>query len=357
MCGPLLDPYPIVTVVIPAYNAARFIGHALQSTLDQTYDRLEIVVVDDGSGDQTAQIVQSYAAKDARVTLLRQRNQGVAAARNRAIRSSSGTFIAPLDADDVWHPEKIERQLESARRGGEKVGLVYTWWYLMSEDAAVRTAWKMPTAQGSVFKQLLSMNFIGCASVPLIRRSCLDEVGLYDVALRDHRAEGCEDWDLALRIAEQYEVRVVPMPLVGYRKVERSMSSNCRIMARSYDVMMEGVLQRHPELPTQRARQHRGTFHSWLARVGYLDGDHAGALWWAVSAVRQHWQTALRWPLLLILVTSGPLALMRPLVASIWPRRRTWIRLRHYWHKRAGKSLPLGTSEQLANNSEGSEVC
>jgi glycosyltransferase involved in cell wall biosynthesis len=96
---------PLVSVIIPAYNAENFIAKTLESVLSQTYQNIEVLVVDDGSTDTTAEIVKSFVQKDSRVSLLQQSNAGVAAARNLAIEKSKGEYIAPIDADDIWYPQ------------------------------------------------------------------------------------------------------------------------------------------------------------------------------------------------------------------------------------------------------------
>lgn len=106
------DNLPFVSVIIPAYNAEAFIGRTLESVLAQTYENIEVLVVDDGSRDRTAEIVASFAQKDSRVILLKQQNAGVAAARNLAIEKSRGEYIAPLDADDIWYPSKLDKQVQ-----------------------------------------------------------------------------------------------------------------------------------------------------------------------------------------------------------------------------------------------------
>src|SRR5262245_28337071 len=123
----MVDTAPLVSVVIPAYNAEAYIATSLRSVTAQTYRNLEIIVVDDGSRDATATIVRSLAADDPRIKLQQQQNAGVAAARNRGIEASSGDLVAPLDADDLWQPSKIERQVAVMQRGSPKVGLVYAW--------------------------------------------------------------------------------------------------------------------------------------------------------------------------------------------------------------------------------------
>jgi glycosyltransferase involved in cell wall biosynthesis len=114
-----------VAVVIPAHNAERILDATLRSARGQSYPRLEIIVVDDGSTDTTAQIAAENCAEDRRVRLVSQPNGGVAAARNRGIKETSADYLAPLDADDLWHWEKIERQMAAMSRAGDCCGLVY----------------------------------------------------------------------------------------------------------------------------------------------------------------------------------------------------------------------------------------
>jgi glycosyltransferase involved in cell wall biosynthesis len=104
---------PLVSVIVPAYNAEEFIGETLNSALSQTYSNIEILVVDDGSQDRTSEVVKAFVQKDERVILLQQANAGVAAARNLAIEKSRGEYIAPLDADDIWYPQKLEKRFFS----------------------------------------------------------------------------------------------------------------------------------------------------------------------------------------------------------------------------------------------------
>ena len=117
---------PLVSVLVPAYNAAKTIGETLASACSQTHARLEIIVVDDGSVDETARLVLQAASEDPRIRLVKQANAGVATARNTALAHATGEFVAPLDADDVWRPTKIERQLKRIL-GNSNVGMVYCW--------------------------------------------------------------------------------------------------------------------------------------------------------------------------------------------------------------------------------------
>ena len=124
----------LVSVIIPVRNGERLVKRTLVSALAQTYDPIEVVVVDDGSTDRTATLVEAVAARDSRVRLFRTHKAGVAAARNLAISQARGKLIAPLDADDLWHPEKIARQVGLMQSSSPKVGLVYCWSIKIDED-------------------------------------------------------------------------------------------------------------------------------------------------------------------------------------------------------------------------------
>jgi glycosyltransferase involved in cell wall biosynthesis len=281
---PPADEMPLVTVVVPAYNAGRFLAEAIRSAQRQTYERVEILVVDDGSTDDTAEQVHALTAADPRVRLLRQENGGVAAARNRGIEAARGAFVAPLDADDLWYPEKLARQVQAMMAADETVGLVYTGWERLEEDGRpVPGSVRAPKGGGEMADRLVLGNVISCASVPLFRRACLDVVGGYD----DHRrfrGQGCEDWDLYLRMAERYAFAVVPECLVGYRRSRGSMSTGCAGMSRSYDVMMARLVQRRDALPRHLLRRSRSGFYRYLSDVCRRSDDRSGALYWFARA-------------------------------------------------------------------------
>ena len=150
-----------------------------------------------------------------RLRLLQQTNAGVAAARNLAIAHARGVCIAPLDADDLWHPEKIEAQVAIIREEGPRVGVVYCWWRRIDmKSLACDQEWHPYPHEGNVYTALIMGNILGCASSPLIRKSYLTEAGGYDT---DARVQGCEDLKLYLRLAERCDFALVRRLLVGYR--------------------------------------------------------------------------------------------------------------------------------------------
>lgn len=237
----------LVSVVIPAFNAEATINDTLKSVRSQTHLNLEIIVVDDGSTDRTGSIVESHASCDPRVTLISQTNAGVAAARNTGWRSARSDLIAFVDADDLWAPSKIEKQLEVMLAGGERVGLVYTWFSVIDERNRIRAIGPVRRIEGDVIKNALGNNFIGNASSPLIRRRVLEEVGGYDSSLRSAGAQGCEDMQIYYRIALRSHFGLVPEHLTGYRVVARRMSSDRLRMLRSFSLVADEMKRNHPE--------------------------------------------------------------------------------------------------------------
>lgn len=278
--------HPLISVIIPAYNAETHVHTAVASALNQTYRDLEVIVTDDGSTDDTAAVVASCAAKDPRVRLLRQSNLGVAAARNRAIAAARGELIAPLDADDFWLETKLEAQVQRMVAGGPSMGLVTTWWMDVDERGRTIDLSSRYRAEGRLFELLLYCNFVGNASVPLIRRECLDRVGVYDPSFREHGGEGCEDWDLSLRIADEYDIGVVPRYLSAYRNSSASMSRDVARMARSFELMVGQFEHRDRQIPPDVVRWSRANFHFFLADIAASLDERDAAASNLIKAIR-----------------------------------------------------------------------
>ncbi|MBD2092211.1 glycosyltransferase family 2 protein [Microcoleus sp. FACHB-1515] len=274
------DNMPLVSVIIPAYNAAGLIERTLNSVLNQTYPHLEVLVVDDGSTDQTAAIVEAITRCDSRVILLRQTNSGVAAARNLGIGQAKGEFISPLDADDLWYPTQLQRQIDCFLSSSTSVGVVYSWSTDIDADDCPTGGFHAATIEGDVYATLLCHNFLGNASCTMIRRSTLLSVGGYNSEFRLQQAQGCEDWDLYLRLAACCEFLAVPEFLVGYRRIEQSMSRDYQTMARSQALMLENVRVQRPAIPEFLHRLSRSSFYLYLARQCSLSGDDRNTLFW-----------------------------------------------------------------------------
>lgn len=321
----MADEPALVSVIIPAYNAEAFIAHTLTSVINQSYQNFEVIVVDDGSHDQTGEIIQKFAQQDPRVRWLQQANGGVAAARNLAICDSCGQYIAPIDADDIWFPQKLEKQVAYLGQAEDRVGLVYAWSVDIDEWGELLGGFHAYQFEHEVYHILAYKNFLGHASSPLIRRSCLDKVGGYNCGLRAQNAQGCEDLDLYLRIAEHYEFRVVKEFLIGYRRVIGSMSCNYTAMARSYLLVQSEIRRKNAEIPDAAFCFFNSTFYLYLARQSSFNGHHGWVFFWVTKALKNHLVTLLHPSLYALLVASGLKYLFYPLTSLIWPDHRSWI--------------------------------
>ena len=236
-----------VSVVIPAYNAEPTIDETLRSVRAQSHTALEVLIVDDGSQDGTRDIVRRHVREDCRLRLIEQSNLGVAMARNRGIAEANSDLVAPLDADDLWHPQKIEKQTALMRACDSRVGLVYGWSASIDEHSRVIGYRHRPVAQGEVFSNLCKVNLVGNGSAALMRKAALMECGGYDASLKARDAGGCEDLKVYLQIAERYEFRVVKEYLIGYRRSAGNMSSDWAQMFRSFELVADEFVARRPE--------------------------------------------------------------------------------------------------------------
>ena len=259
-------PDNLVSVIMPVRDGERFVGATIASVLAQTHRALELIAVDDGSSDGTPAILAAAVARDPRVRILRGEHAGVAAARNRAIADARGELIAPVDADDLWHPTKLERQVAEFTRAGDRVGVVYCWSLGIDEnDFVVEQGQCESNARGQVFETLIESNFLGNASTPMFRRACVVKVGGYDPSLHAARAQGAEDWKLYLALAESCEFAVVPEYLVAYRRTPTSMSTDTRAMERSMTMVGDWVASRAPALAAAHRRRRDWFTQCYLA--------------------------------------------------------------------------------------------
>lgn len=219
--------HPTISVIVPVYNGAATIASTLRSVFAQTWLDFELIVVDDGSIDDTVAVVDAFtggggslAKQNRRLRLVSQTNQGQAIARNRGIAESRGEFVAFLDADDWWLPQKLEWQL-AALRADPAAGLAYCWTELV-DNAGQPTGNRVSSPfAGWAYAPLLVTDFVASGSNPLVRRSALEAVGGFNPA-----RVPSEDWDLWLRLAQRYPLALVPEPLVLYRQRPTSSSDN-----------------------------------------------------------------------------------------------------------------------------------
>ncbi len=206
----------LVSVVITAYNAEKYIGETLRSVFAQTYKPIEIVVADDGSTDGTAHIIKTDFPD---VRYIYQPNAGQPAARNAGIRHARGEFIAFVDSDDLWFPQKIARQVERLSQSNAAWCYCDCIHFLETPDHILyRYSAITRPSSGMILEPLLLGNFIA-SPTPMIRRDALLEIGLWDEAVII-----CEDWNTWLKLATRFAVEYVDEPLAAYRVRAQSMS-------------------------------------------------------------------------------------------------------------------------------------
>jgi glycosyltransferase involved in cell wall biosynthesis len=281
----------LVSIVIPVYNGQAFVGRTLNSALAQSYRPIEIVVVDDGSTDETPKIIEAAAATNTNIRRFRRDNHGIAATRNFGISQAKGELIAPLDADDLWHSQKIARQVEMMQASSPAVGLVYCWSVEIDESdliippiASLKTR-KRSAAQGTVTEELAKGCFIECGSSPLIKRSFIDAVGGYDANLRP---QGADDWKLYLALSEICEFAVIPEYLVGYRQALGSVSRNLGAMSQSMENVARWIFEMRPDLPEALRRRAMYGVNVFIAQRALDDDQFGTALRYHTRAYKGH---------------------------------------------------------------------
>ncbi|MFZ1702568.1 MAG: glycosyltransferase family 2 protein [Pyrinomonadaceae bacterium] len=225
---------PLISIIIPNYNYAKYIAKTVDSALTQTYQNIEVVVVDDESKDDSLAVLGEFGS---RIKVIAQTNQGVSAARNNGVAASSGKLVAFLDADDLWSPEKLERQMAVIARD-TKIGLVHCWMtYIDTED---RPMGQMTDGTaGRIADDILRFDgggVIGAGSTSLIPRTVFDEVGGFDA-----RMSTAADWDISYRIAACHKIGMVSEPLVQYRIHNSNMHGNVGAMEHDMVLAMKNA--------------------------------------------------------------------------------------------------------------------
>jgi len=261
-----------VSLVIAAFNHARLLGEAIDSALAQTLDGVDVVVVDDGSTDDTPAVLARYGR---RIRVLRQDNRGLAAARNAGLAAARGAYVAFLDADDVLAPTKLADQLAVLKRTPT---LGWTYCDVLIETVATgarvtaseRFGYRARAVDGWLFPELIHGNFIP-AIAPLVRRTALEETGGFD-----ERLTALEDWDLWLRLALLAEARYIPAVLATYRVQPGGMSEDRSRMDRSRFGVLDKLRRTRPatlEGLGPVGRRIIADTHNWLGKEAYARGD------------------------------------------------------------------------------------
>jgi len=247
----MFETMPKVSIIIPIYNAEKYLSKTIESVMAQTYTDWEIVAVDDGSTDKTPEILKDYEKKlPKKLRVITQKNSGVSIARNTAIAAARGEYIAFLDHDDLWLPEKLKKQVKLLD-SNKKLGLVYSDSYAIDDKGILKKGTLMSgrlfrlharMLRGNVFNELFYVNFIPILTT-MVRKNVFNKVGMFDPKYKI-----AEDYDLFLKIAEQYPIDFTETPLAKYRIYGGNVSKNIEVRVKEDLQISEYWLNKKPEL-------------------------------------------------------------------------------------------------------------
>ncbi len=264
-----MNSTPKISVIVPAYNVRAYISEALDSLTQQTWADFEVLIVNDGSTDDTAEIAHLYCQRDPRFHLLSKSNGGLASARNWGIQHARGEFIALLDADDRYHPQKLASHVQILEHHPD-IAIVYSASKVIRDDG--RPTWLTLSGRPVHQDPLLAMlckNFIGHGSNAVFRREVFIQVGGFDETLRS-----CEDLDFWLKVAAQgYRFYLCPQTLCDYRVRPSGLSFNVGQMQECGERVLQGALQRSPERVSPMLTRAYAFFYRLLARLALTTQD------------------------------------------------------------------------------------
>lgn len=291
-----------VSVIIPVYGVEQYIRETVASVLQQTYDNFELIIVDDESPDQSIAICQHF--QDARIKIVRQANRGLAGARNTGIRHASGEYIAFLDGDDLWQPDKLEKHVDHLERSPH-VGISFSPSALIDQVGNFTGNYLMPRLQDITPGYLLCDNPIGNGSAAVLRRETLESIqyqanvhGAVEEFYFDETFRRAEDVDCWLRIAlqTQWQIEGLPEALTLYRVNAGGLSANLHQQLEALTAVVEKANTYAPEF-VQQWRSIAQAYHlRYSARNAIRQQDGAIAVQFMHQALAAHWQLILKEP-------------------------------------------------------------
>ena len=269
----------VISVITPTYNRARFLPAAVASVLSQTFGDFELIIVDDGSEDNTPDVLKPFFA-DRRVRYVYQENQGQSHARNLALKQATGDFIAFLDSDDVWAPDKLEKQLAVFRANSE-VDIVHGDEAIINEQGSVVSLQNMRRYSGRITRYLLADNSVSITTA-LVRRRCFDEMGGFDTSVGV-----ADDYELWLRFSARYCYQYEPGIVASYRVMADQISSDKRRRYAANERIIQQFLARYGEVlsPGER-RWGLARFYCRKARYFASAGERGKAVGAIAGALR-----------------------------------------------------------------------
>ncbi|WP_017319134.1 glycosyltransferase [Mastigocladopsis repens] len=231
---------PKISVIIPAYNSEKTIQRTIESVLNQSFTEFELIIINDGSQDSTLDIAAQV--KDPRIKVFSYANAGANVSRNRGLSHALGEFVSFLDADDIWTPDKLARQLQALQENVD-AKVAYSWTDYIDENDQFLLSGTHITANGDVYEQLLLSDFLENGSNPLIYKEALIRLGGFDESL-----SAGQDWDMWLRLANEYNFVAVPSVQILYRIRANSQSSNLPRQEKACLQVLKQAYQARPSI-------------------------------------------------------------------------------------------------------------
>jgi glycosyltransferase involved in cell wall biosynthesis len=227
-----LDKTPIISVILPTFNRAYLIEKSIESVLKQTFTNFELLIIDDGSTDDTETVVQNI--NDPRIKYIKCiENKGASRARNIGIKNAQGEYIAFQDSDDEWYPNKLEMHMEAFKTASPDVGVVYTGLYQLTNDRKVYYPKDHSLAEGDMLSEILNKGGIWTVSL-CIKKECFDVIGAFDETLKCF-----EDWELGIRLAKEFKFIYIDKASYDTYLTEGSLGSDRSAWHQSLEIILE----------------------------------------------------------------------------------------------------------------------
>lgn len=303
-----------VSVIIPTYKKPDLTIRTIESVLHQTYNNIEIIVVDDGSPDDTEIRLKSLEDK---IVYIKKTNGGASSARNLGIKKSTGQYIALLDCDDIYYPDKISESI-NCLENNEDCGFVYTGANYIDRNDDIITKQKLLNKSpcGWVFPELIKRNFI-CNSTVVARKECFDKVGLFDESIFI-----CADWEMWLRISRKYKASYIEKELTGYRLTDSYTSANMDAAINEISYLL-AKLSRENKIPQKLQKQClSNALFSFGLDYAVMDNVKKARTTLIESLVRQPLKLKILFFYLSILLTP---TLSKKLILSLRPNKQTLL--------------------------------
>lgn len=257
---------PLITVITPTYNRAQFILDAVQSVVDQDYGNIQHIIVDDGSSDNTKDLINKFIDDDV-LEYYHQRNQGQSTARNVALSKAKGEYVCFLDSDNVWLPGKLREQVNYLTHHPD-IDIVYGDKITIDEQGEEINRFNMTRYSGYIAPQMLKDNCVSM-NTAMVRRRCFDELGVMS-----GKRKVADDYDLWLRFSSKYKFFYIPKYFAKYRVMKDQISSDKRSRFETNEQIIHDFLREFPDVVTSRqARDGLSTFYARKARYYASSGN------------------------------------------------------------------------------------